>query len=131
MDVRFGTFGSSLNDRTRIAVIGDEDTITGFKLTGINGAGDAVYKSPMGKVNYMHAVRGSTTDMEIAEVFRAMLGRKEVAMILITQTIADRIREEINKKREAIPVVLEMPGKERRYNPENDDVLNRLREIVR
>jgi vacuolar-type H+-ATPase subunit F/Vma7 len=111
MEGRGSTPGSSLNDRTKVAIIGDEEAITGFSLTGINQESGGSYKPFAASSMYMYSVKGNTTDEEIAGTFRDMVGKKEVAMVLISRTVADRIREEVSKKRDAIPVVLEMPGK--------------------
>lgn len=127
MDSGTSTYGSSLNDRTKIAVIGDDETIKGFKLTGINEAPETLYRSSsIEKVVYMHTVGGATTDVEIAEMFRKMVERKDVAMLIINQGIAGRIREEISKKTETIPVILEIPSKGQKYTPEHDEALKKL-----
>uniref|UniRef100_A0AC35TR11 V-type proton ATPase subunit F n=1 Tax=Rhabditophanes sp. KR3021 TaxID=114890 RepID=A0AC35TR11_9BILA len=103
-----------------LAVIGDEDTVVGFLLAGI------------GEVNYLHGqnflvVDGKTSDAKIKEVFIAFTKRRDIAIILINQVIANRIREVVDVYVRSIPSVLELPSREMPYDPSKDAILNRAK----
>jgi V/A-type H+/Na+-transporting ATPase subunit F len=90
-----------------IAVIGDVDTVTGFKLGGIK-EGYAV-KSP-----------------EEAETTLRTLIKENFSIIIITEKIGDELREVIEgfTKSSALPMIIEIPDKsgpsERAVDPMRD-----------
>ena len=77
-----------------VAIIGDIDTVTGFKLGGVK--------------------RGIivTNDDEAKDALDELLN-EEISIIIITQKIADNIREHINKRlgSDVLPMVIEIPDK--------------------
>lgn len=103
-----------------IAVIGDEDTITGFLLGGI-GELD-IERRP----NYL-AVTKDTPLSEIEETFQSFTSREDIAIILIVQNVADMIRHLVDAHTNPIPAVLEIPSKDKPYDPEKDSVLNKAK----
>ena len=96
----------------RYHVIGDEDTVLGFRFAGIRGQ-----------------------VAETAEAARAALGeacdRRDVGIVIITDVIADQIREEVNRIRFslALPLVVEVPGPGG-PSPERRDLLELIHEAV-
>ena len=107
-----------------VAVIGDEDTVAGFLLAGVGHVDERQ------RANYL-VVGDKTTEQEIAETFRAYTTQREdVAVVLITQVIADKIRYRVDAHTAAIPSVLEIPDKENPYKPENDSVLSRVSHLL-
>ncbi|OUS49462.1 putative vacuolar ATP synthase subunit F [Ostreococcus tauri] len=111
-------------DGDLVAVIGDEDTVTGFLLAGVGHVDERQ------RLNYL-VVGERTTDDEIADAFKAFTAtREDVAVVLITQVIADRIRHLVDAHSRAIPSVLEIPDKENPYRPESDSVLSRVRHLL-
>ena len=107
-----------------VAVIGDEDTVAGFLLAGVGHVDERQ------RANYL-VVGDKTTEQEIAETFRAYTTQREdVAVVLITQVIADKIRYLVDAHTAAIPSVLEIPDKENPYKPENDSVLSRVSHLL-
>ena len=72
-----------------IAVIGDEDTVTGMLLAGV---GDV---APMRSPNFM-VVDGKTTPGMIEEKFHEFTKRTDVAVLLINQYLATQIRQTID-----------------------------------
>ncbi|NXV59577.1 VATF ATPase, partial [Molothrus ater] len=125
-----------------IAVMGDEDTVTGFLLGGI-GELDK-HRRP----NFL-VVEKETSLAEIEETFRCRLGRprralraphsslfplgrgflarEDVGMILISQALAEQIRPAVAAHARALPAVLEIPSKDHPYDPARDSVLRRAR----
>ena len=93
-------------------VIGDEDTVLGFRFAGIRGeiARDA------------DAAR---------EALREVCRRSDVGIVIITDVVADLIREEVNAVRfgQALPLVVEVPGPGG-PSPLRADLLDLIREAV-
>ncbi|KAJ1732002.1 H(+)-transporting V1 sector ATPase subunit F [Coemansia biformis] len=105
--------------RTLIAAIGDEDTVTGLLLAGI---GDVDARQ---RANFL-VVDSKTTQEKIEETFLAFTKRKDIAIILINQHIAESIRGILDEYRAAFPTILEIPSKEHPYDPSKDSVLRRV-----
>lgn len=103
-----------------IAVIGDEDTCTGFLLGGI---GELNKKR---EPNFL-VVNKNTSRHDIEEAFRGFLKRDDIAIILINQTIAEEIRYVIDSHDQPIPAVLEIPSKDSPYDSSKDSILRRAK----
>jgi V/A-type H+-transporting ATPase subunit F len=74
-------------------IIGDEDTVLGFSLVGIEGM--------------------IASDKTMAhEALRVALEDKENAIIIITQDVAELIREEVDRYifSESFPLIVEIPN---------------------
>ena len=106
-----------------MAVIGDEDTVTGFLLAGVGNI-DVRRNS-----NFL-IVDAKTTKKTIEDAFKSMTSREDIAVVLITQVVADRIRFLVEAHARAIPSVLEIPDKENPYRPEADSVLARVSHLL-
>ena len=74
-------------------VIGDRQTVLGFRLVGIRG------KVADGREDALEALRGAVDD-------------KDTGIVLVTEDIAGKIRDEIEARLYGIgfPLVLEIPG---------------------
>ncbi|XP_057293778.1 V-type proton ATPase subunit F-like [Hydractinia symbiolongicarpus] len=103
-----------------IAVIGDQDTCTGFLLGGI---GEVNMKR---QKNFFVVTKDSTIH-EIEEAFNKFAARQDVAIILITQKIAEEIRHVIDNHLAPIPTVLEIPSKDFPYDSSKDSILKRAK----
>ncbi|KAI9263359.1 F subunit of V-type ATPase [Phascolomyces articulosus] len=115
--------GASTNkDRNFLAVIGDEDSVTGLLLAGIG------HVNQQQKRNFL-VVDAKTPLATIEETFTEFTRRKDIAIILINQHIAEDIRELIDSHQAAFPTVLEIPSKDHPYDPEKDSVLKRVRRL--
>lgn len=96
----------------RYHVIGDEDTVLGFRYAGIPGE-----------------------IVANAEEARAALERADrdpdLAIIIITDVIADLIRPEVNRVRfdQVLPLLVEVPGPGG-PSPKRSDLLALIREAV-
>jgi len=96
----------------RYHVIGDEDTVLGFRFAGI--AGDAVADAAQASAALQRVRRLS-----------------DVAVIIMTDRVADLIRAEVNAERfdMVLPLVVEVPGP-LGPSPQRRDLLAMIREAV-
>mmetsp|Transcript_10688 Transcript_10688/g.29460 ORF Transcript_10688/g.29460 Transcript_10688/m.29460 type:complete len:116 (-) Transcript_10688:37-384(-) len=101
-----------------IAVIGDEDTVTGFLLAGVG------HRNADG-ANFL-IVKQDTQLGQVEDAFRAFTARDDVGIVLINQHIANDIRHVIKDYHQTIPTVLEIPSKEHPYDPEQDYIMQRV-----
>ncbi|KAL8651419.1 MAG: hypothetical protein Q9210_003261 [Variospora velana] len=116
---------SAYRDRHFLAVIGDEDSITGLLLAGIGH----VTQPPDAQKNFL-VVDAKTDDHTIEQAFdRFTEQRKDIAILLINQHIAERIRHRVDTYTDAFPAILEIPSKDHPYDPEKDSVLRRVRRL--
>ncbi|KAF4126481.1 V-type H+-transporting ATPase subunit F [Geosmithia morbida] len=116
---------ASYKDRQFLAVIGDEDSVTGLLLAGIGHVTDGA--SP--EKNFL-AVDNKTDTATIEAAFdRFTQDRKDIGILLINQHIADRIRHRVDTYTAAFPALLEIPSKDHPYDPEKDSVLQRVRRL--
>ena len=99
-----------------MAVIGDESTVTGLLLTGMGE------RNTKGETNFF-IVEKDTTDQEIEETMRKYLERSDIGIILISQNVAERVRNIIVEHEKVIPTILEIPSKGTPYEPEKDTIV--------
>ncbi|CAE6418343.1 unnamed protein product, partial [Rhizoctonia solani] len=109
-------------DRTLLAVIGDEDSVTGLLLAGIGQVNDDQTK------NFM-IVDSKTSVEKIEETFQEFTRRKDIAILLINQHVADQIRPMVDKYQQAFPALLEIPAKDHPYDPSKDSILKRVQKL--
>lgn len=90
-------------------VIGDEDTVLGFGMVGVQG---------------MEA----TTEAEAGEAFDRALSDKEVGIVIITERSAETIRARVNRYifAEQFPLIVEIPDRQGRMEgkPELREMVN-------
>ncbi|KAI9663028.1 MAG: H(+)-transporting V1 sector ATPase subunit F [Bathelium mastoideum] len=116
---------SEYKDRQFIAVIGDEDSVTGLLLAGVGH----VTEPPDSQKNFL-VVDGKTENSTIEAAFDNFTQqRKDIAILLINQHIAERIRHRVDSYSAAFPSLLEIPSKDHPYDPEKDSVLKRVRRL--
>ncbi|GME68484.1 unnamed protein product [[Candida] boidinii] len=112
-------------NRTLMAVMGDEDTITGMLLAGVG----QVSNIPGKEKNFI-TVDGKTTDEELEKNFDIFTSKRDdIAILLINQHIAERIRLQVDTFTNPFPAILEIPSKDHPYDPEKDSVLRRVRRL--
>uniref|UniRef100_A0A0K0F5K8 V-type proton ATPase subunit F (inferred by orthology to a human protein) n=1 Tax=Strongyloides venezuelensis TaxID=75913 RepID=A0A0K0F5K8_STRVS len=92
-----------------LSVIGDQDTVVGFLLGGIGEISDNREE------NYFIVERNTTT-FEIEEAFNRFVKRKDIAIIIINQKVADLIRQTIDHYKGSIPAIVEVPSKDSPYD---------------
>ncbi|KAI0307940.1 putative vacuolar ATP synthase subunit F [Multifurca ochricompacta] len=112
---------SSSKDRNLLAVIGDEDTVTGLLLAGIG-------QVTQDQKNFF-IVEPRTEAHNIETVFSAYTQREDIAILLINQHIAERIRPTVDKYQQPFPALLEIPSKDHPYDPSKDSVLKRVQKM--
>ncbi|KAJ6088801.1 ATPase V1/A1 complex subunit F [Penicillium sp. IBT 16267x] len=116
---------ATYKDRQLLAVIGDEDSVTGLLLAGIGH----VTNPPDAQRNFL-VVDAKTETSEIERAFQTFTQeRKDIAVILINQHVAERIRHIVDTFTDPFPAVLEIPSKDHPYDPEKDSVLKRVRRL--
>lgn len=99
-----------------IAAIGDESTVTGLLLTGM---GERNHK---GDCNFF-IVEKETTNQEIEDVVRGWLNRSDIGIILISQLVAERVRQLLVEHEAVIPTILEIPSKGYPYEADKDTIV--------
>ncbi|KAF9535494.1 ATPase, V1 complex, subunit F [Crepidotus variabilis] len=99
---------TNFKDRNLIAVIGDEDSITGLLLAGIGHVNEQQRK------NFL-VVDSKTQVSTIESAFQEFTTRKDIAILLINQHIAEKIRPSVDKYQQAFPALLEIPSKDHPY----------------
>jgi len=116
---------AAYKDRQFLAVIGDEDSVTGMLLAGIGH----VTQPPDSQKNFL-VVDSKTENSAIEAAFdRFTTERKDIAILLINQHIAERIRHRVESYTAAFPAVLEIPSKDHPYDPDKDSVLKRVQRL--
>jgi len=109
-----------------IAIIGDEDTVTGFLLAGV-GHRDARRGN---KSNWLVVDPEKTKHDEIAGKFREFTSRRDICVLLITQNLAQEIRYLIKDYTQTIPTILEIPSKNVPYDENKDLILQRVKKML-
>ncbi|BGP19005.1 hypothetical protein JCM10213_009286 [Rhodosporidiobolus nylandii] len=109
-------------DRSLIATIGDEDTITGLLLAGTGNI------DGRGKKNFL-VVDSKTPVSTVEAAFAEFTERSDVAILLINQHVADMIRPIVEKYEQAFPALLEIPSKDHPYDASKDSVLKRVKKL--
>jgi len=71
-----------------------------------------------------------TPASRIESAFREFAARPDIAVILVTQPVAEEIRPAIAAHAAAVPAILEIPSKDMPYEPEKDAVLARVRHLL-
>ncbi|SPO27163.1 probable VMA7 - H+-ATPase V1 domain 14 kDa subunit, vacuolar [Ustilago trichophora] len=113
----------SASDRTLIALIADEDSTTGLLLAGIGNVDEK------GEKNFM-IVDNKTSVSDIEQTFTHFTSeRKDIAILLINQHIAEKIRPIVDRYTQAFPALLEIPAKDHPYDPAKDSVLKRVQKL--
>lgn len=104
--------------------MGDEDTITGMLLAGIGQVTDEP-----GKEKNFQMCSDDTKNEDLLSKFDEFTTRDDIAILLINQHLADKIRFEIDSFTAPFPAILEIPSKDHPYDPEKDSVLRRVRRL--
>jgi len=103
----------------KVGIIGDEETVSGFCLAGAGFVEGSGFKSFM-------VVDDKTHAKDTADKFKALTERNDIAMVVITQKAADTIPDalaEYSASGKVVPTVLQIPTKEKPYDPRQDPVM--------
>lgn len=98
----------------KICVVGDKDTVTGFRLAGIPK---------------IHVVQNAE---ELIVVLRQVINEPEIGLVIVSEQLAKNVGKEIDMLMEGrmYPILLQIPGKQ--GNPEDrmDPIQNAIRRAV-
>lgn len=94
--------------RNFLAVIGDEDSVTGLLLAGVGHVDEEKNKN-------FTVVDPKTSTEAIEKAFDDYTSRKDIAVLLINQHVADKIRYRVDTYTQAFPALLEIPSKDHPY----------------
>ncbi|MDD3985348.1 MAG: V-type ATP synthase subunit F [Methanobacterium sp.] len=99
--------------KSNIAVMADEDTVTGFMLGGI-------------KKGY------PVKNMEKAGEILEDLVKKDFSVIITTKKIGDKFRETINKltSERTLPMIIEIPDKTGSIERDSDPMRELIRRVI-
>ena len=86
-------------------------------------------RNERGQQNFL-IVERNTTDEEIDQTLRNFLARNDVGIVLISQGVAERVRNVIIEHEAIIPTILEIPGDDSPYDPEKDTIVVRAAKIL-
>eukprot|EP00871_Galdieria_phlegrea_P004174 jgi/Galph1/4758/GphlegSOOS_G3477.1 len=100
-----------------------KDTVCGFLLAGVGEVNE--HK----QTNYL-VVKNDTPVSTVEETFKAFTSRDDIAIVIINQHVAERIRDLLKNYRAAIPAVLEIPSKDQPYDLSQDSVVKRVRQML-
>ncbi|XP_039163054.1 V-type proton ATPase subunit F [Eucalyptus grandis] len=96
------------------------DTVTGFLLAGVGNV------DLRRKTNYL-IVDSKTTVKAIEDTFKEFTSREDIAIVLISQYVANMIRFLVDSYNKPVPAILEIPSKDHPYDPAHDSVLSRVK----
>lgn len=115
---KFGAKGTLL-----VSAIGDRTTITGLLLTGM---GERNLKN---QTNFL-IVDKDTDDETIETTLRSFLERSDIGIVLISQNVAERVRNIIVEHNKVLPTILEIPSKDTPYEADKDTIVKRAAAIL-
>eukprot|EP01124_Arcella_intermedia_P034248 TRINITY_DN8461_c0_g1_i1.p1 TRINITY_DN8461_c0_g1~~TRINITY_DN8461_c0_g1_i1.p1 ORF type:complete len:126 (+),score=31.86 TRINITY_DN8461_c0_g1_i1:54-431(+) len=120
---QFKNLAKGAKENTLIGIIGDEDTVTGFLLAGI---GDV--NRQRGE-NFL-VVERETKQATIEEFFKKLTARPDISVVLITQEIANTIRQTLDEYEQLLPTILEIPSPSQPYSSEKDSMMVRINKML-
>ena len=82
------------------------------------------------RAQHTRHIRAETPAGRIEAAFREFTARPDIAVVLVTQAVAEEIRPAIAAHAAAVPAILEIPSKDTPYNPAKDGVLARVRHLL-
>ena len=115
---KFGAKGTLL-----VSAIGDRTTITGLLLTGM---GERNLKN---QTNFL-IVDKDTDDETIETTLRSFLERSDIGIVLISQNVAERVRNIIVEHNKVLPTILEIPSNDTPYEADKDTIVKRAAAIL-
>ena len=97
-----------------VAIIGDIDTVSGFRLGGVKKA-EVV-----------------DTSEEAIAAFDKFLEQDEISIIIITQLMANEIRPHINRKigSDVLPMIIEIPDKDGSSEGSSDQINDLIKRVI-
>lgn len=93
-----------MKDYSKIAIIGDADTIRGFEIAGV--------ANRPGPPTIVEVTREDSEDA-IAEIFAEQINRKDIAIVFICDFASRMIAPHIKRYKGTLPSVMIIPSKNR------------------
>ncbi|KAK8961591.1 V-type proton ATPase subunit F [Platanthera guangdongensis] len=113
-----------------------QDTVTGFLLAGVGNV-DLRRNTNYLIVDSTNLLCFSillsffssikTTVKAIEEAFKEFTTKDDIAIVLISQYVANMIRFLVDSYNKPVPAILEIPSKDHPYDPAHDSVLSRVK----
>lgn len=96
-----------------VGIIGDIDSVTGFRLGGVKRA---------------EVVNSAEEAMDALDKFLD----EDISIIIITQILANEIREHINRKigSSVLPMIIEIPDKEGSSEGTSDQMADLIKRVI-
>ena len=97
-----------------VAIMGDIDTVSGFRLGGVKKA----------------EIVNNAEEAIVA--FDKFFEEEEVSIIIITQVLANEIREHVNRKigSSVLPMVIEIPDKDGSSEGSSDQMNDLIKRVI-
>ena len=97
-----------------VAIIGDIDTVSGFRLGGVK------------KAEVVNSAE------EAIAAFDKFLEQDEISIIIITQLMANEIRDHINRKigNDVLPMIIEIPDKDGSSGGSSDQINDLIKRVI-
>lgn len=98
----------------KVSVVGDYDTVTGFRLAGVKEA---------------FPVDGPE---QALEEIKGLVRREDIAIIITTERIMEKVRDDVSAMLEgkSFPLVVEVPDKEGKIEKKVDPIKELIRRAV-
>eukprot|EP00914_Ancora_sagittata_P005839 GHVO01011770.1.p2 GENE.GHVO01011770.1~~GHVO01011770.1.p2 ORF type:complete len:100 (+),score=18.62 GHVO01011770.1:73-372(+) len=84
------------------------------------------HRDRKGKTNFL-ICDTKTRKSELEDAFKEFTTRIDIGVILINQHIAEQIRYLVEQHSATIPTILEIPTKDRPYDPQKDSVMQHVK----
>ncbi|CAD26177.1 VACUOLAR ATP SYNTHASE SUBUNIT F [Encephalitozoon cuniculi GB-M1] len=91
-----------MDNRTRIGIIGDEETLTGFLIAGVENTHD--------NPNLIQ-VASATSEDDLRRAFYSLTSREDLAIVLVCDFAAEKLKDEIDTYKEIVPAILVIASK--------------------
>ena len=70
-----------------------------------------------------------TTTEAVEEAFKDLSTRRDVAILLINQHVAELIRHVVDQYQQIMPALMEIPSKDHPYDADKDSILKRVSKL--
>ncbi|XP_050280604.1 V-type proton ATPase subunit F-like, partial [Quercus robur] len=87
----------------------------------------SIYKAKSIETYFLIVFCQETTVKAIEDAFKDFTTKEDIAIVLISQYVANMIRFLVDSYNKPIPAILEIPSKDHPYDPSHDSVLSRVK----
>lgn len=86
-------------------------------------AGTGNYSQRRHETNFFVYNENETSLSELEEAVRGFLNKENIAILLIVQYLAEKVRHVLDSFDRKLPAIIEIPNKDHQYNPDRDSIL--------